>query len=60
MVIDYEQEAERVFWVTERFEDVGVPLSLAIELALAHRDWHEVAQLVEAGCDPQLAGKIIL
>lgn len=60
MVTDYEEEAGLVFWLTERFEDVGIEIPLAIELAIKRRDWHKAQDLIEAGCDPQLAGRIIL
>lgn len=59
MVESYEAEAERVFWLTERFVDEGMDLALAMELALAHRDWHEAHKLIEAGCSPELAARII-
>lgn len=55
-----EEEAELVFWLAERFGDYGIEMPLAMELAMAHRDWHEVEELIRAGCDPQLAGRIVL
>ena len=55
------EAAQIVYWVAERFVlDLGIPYALAMQLALAHADWHEVEELIAAGCDPGVAVSIVL
>ena len=46
-------------WRSERLCSLGVPAVLAEELADSV-DWHQVADLVDRGCDPVLALEIVL
>jgi hypothetical protein len=45
-------------WRVERLTGLGVPGTLA-EAHADHLDWHQVARLVEQGCPPQLALRIV-
>ena len=45
-------------WRVDRLTRIGVPGSLA-EVYADHLDWHEVARLVQRGCPPQLALRIV-
>ncbi|HUK44506.1 MAG TPA: hypothetical protein VLV28_04355 [Gaiellaceae bacterium] len=48
-------------WRAEALEKVGYDLSSALELAGRHDvDLHQAVELVEAGCPPELALKILL
>ena len=46
-------------WRVERLTGLGVPRTLA-ETFADHLDWHQVARLVQGGCPPQLALRIVL
>jgi hypothetical protein len=46
-------------WRVDRLTRLGVPGSLA-EVYADRLDWHQVARLVQRGCPPQLALRIIL
>jgi hypothetical protein len=49
-----------VRWRGEQLTDAGFGLPLAAELARDIRyDLHELIQLVERGCDPELAVRIL-
>jgi len=45
-------------WRVERLTGLGIPGPLA-EAYADHLDWHQVARLVQRGCPPQLALRII-
>jgi hypothetical protein len=45
-------------WRVERLTGLGIPAPLA-EAYADHLDWHQVARLVQRGCPPQLALRII-
>jgi hypothetical protein len=45
-------------WRAAQLKRLGVPGSLA-EAYAAHLDWHQVAYLVDRGCPPWLAVRII-
>ena len=45
-------------WRVERLTGLGIPGTLA-ETYADHLDWHQVARLVQRGCPPQLALRII-
>jgi len=48
-------------WRAEALEKVGYDLTSALELASRHDvDLHQAVELVEAGCPPELAVKILL
>jgi hypothetical protein len=44
--------------VVTRLTRLGLPLSLA-EVYANHIDWHQVARLVQRGCPPRLALRIV-
>jgi hypothetical protein len=46
-------------WRVERLTGLGIPRTLA-ETCADHLDWHQVARLVQRGCPPQLALRIVL
>lgn len=46
-------------WRVERLTALGIPATLA-EACADHLDWHQVARLVQRGCLPQLALRIVL
>ena len=46
-------------WRVDRLTRLGVPGSLA-EVYADHLDWHQVARLVQRGCPPRLALRIVL
>jgi hypothetical protein len=46
-------------WRVERLTGLGVPRTLA-EACADRLDWHQVARLVQGGCPPQLALRIVL
>ena len=47
-------------WRAEALEKVGYDLASALELAARHDvDLHQAVELVEAGCPPDLALKIL-
>jgi hypothetical protein len=45
-------------WRVERLTGLGVPLALA-EAYADRLDWHQVARLVQRGCPPELALRIV-
>ena len=45
-------------WRVARLAQFGVPPSLA-EVYADHIDWHQVAGLVQRGCPPRLALRIV-
>ena len=57
-----ETEAEKVErWRAEALEKVGYDLESAMQLAARHDvDLHLAVELVEAGCPPELALRILL
>lgn len=48
-----------VTWRACRLHDAGFPWALADSVARTHTDLHELLQLVDAGCPPQLAARIL-
>ena len=46
-------------WRVDRLTRLGVPGSLA-EVYADRLDWHQVARLVQRGCPPRLALRIVL
>jgi hypothetical protein len=46
-------------WRVDRLTRLGVPRSLA-EVYADRLDWHQVARLVQRGCPPRLALRIVL
>jgi hypothetical protein len=51
---------EVVRWRRERLTDVGFPVSVAARLAKDTRyDLHALIELVERGCSPDLAPRIV-
>jgi hypothetical protein len=45
-------------WRVSRLTGLGIPESLA-ELYADHLDWHQIARLVQRGCPPLLALRIV-
>ena len=45
-------------WRVWQLAQLGVPWSMA-QAAADHVDWHQVARLVQHGCPPQLALRIV-
>ena len=45
-------------WRVARLTQLGIPGPLA-EVDADHLDWHQVARLVQHGCPPQLALRIV-
>jgi hypothetical protein len=45
-------------WRVSRLDRLGIPASLA-EVYAERVDWHEVARLVQRGCPPLLALRIL-
>ena len=45
-------------WRVTQLRRLGVPDSLA-EVDADYADWHQVARLVQRGCSPQLAVRIV-
>ena len=45
-------------WRVERLTGLGIPGTLA-EAYADYLDWHQVARLVQRGCPPQLAMRIV-
>ena len=45
-------------WRVARLAQFGIPESLA-EVYADHIDWHQVARLVQRGCPPRLALRIV-
>jgi hypothetical protein len=51
---------EVVRWRRERLAETGFPLSLAASVAMnRHYDLHALIELVERGCPPELALRIL-
>ena len=57
----YEREAQEVAqWRRERLSETGFPLPLAARIADdPHFDLHALIELVERGCPPELAARIL-
>jgi hypothetical protein len=47
-------------WRVWQLTRLGVPFSLAQAAAANRVDWHQVARLVQHGCPPRLALRIVL
>jgi hypothetical protein len=45
-------------WRVARLTRLGFPALLA-EIHADHLDWHQIARLVQRGCSPQLALRIV-
>lgn len=45
-------------WRVARLAQFGIPQSLA-EAYANHIDWHQIARLVQRGCPPRLALRIV-
>jgi hypothetical protein len=45
-------------WRAMQLKRLGVPATLA-EVSADHVDWHQVAKLVQRGCPPHLALRIV-
>jgi hypothetical protein len=45
-------------WRVARLAQFGIPQSLA-EVYADHIDWHQIARLVQRGCPPRLALRIV-
>jgi hypothetical protein len=45
-------------WRVTQLRRLGVPAALA-EVDADYADWHQVARLVQRGCSPQLAVRIV-
>ena len=45
-------------WRVARLTRLGIPALLA-EIHADHLDWHQIARLVQRGCPPQLALRIV-
>ena len=45
-------------WRVARLTRLGIPELLA-EIHADHLDWHQIARLVQRGCPPQLALRIL-
>jgi len=45
-------------WRVSQLKRLGIPGSLA-EVYADHLDWHQIARLVQRGCPPRLALRII-
>lgn len=54
-----EDELEVLTWLVERFEELGFPYRLALELTRQHVTWHDAEALIRAGCKPELAAEIL-
>lgn len=55
---DLERAAD---WRLKRLLDAGFPIEQASEIAIrSDIDLHQALQLVERGCDPELAARILL
>jgi hypothetical protein len=48
-----------VTWRACRLREAGFPTHLAEALAVGHVDLHALLQLVDAGCPPELAARIL-
>jgi hypothetical protein len=45
-------------WRVAQLKRLGIPWSLA-EAEADHVDWHQIARLVQRGCSPRLAWRIV-
>jgi hypothetical protein len=45
-------------WRVARLTQLGIPRAVA-EVEADHLDWHQVARLVQHGCPPRLALRIV-
>jgi hypothetical protein len=48
-----------VAWRARRLREAGFPPALAEPLARTHVDLHALLELVDAGCPPRLAARIL-
>lgn len=55
-----EDELEVLTWLVERFEELHFPYPVALRLAREHVTWHDADDLIQAGCDPSTAARILL
>jgi hypothetical protein len=60
--VEEETELERIErWRGEELERAGYPPALAARLAASHEvDLHRAVELLESGCDPELAVRILV
>ena len=56
-VIDHDAPLVHEWWVTQ-LTRLGIP-SLLAQTAADHVDWHQIARLVQRGCPPKLALRIV-
>ena len=56
-VIDHNEPLVHT-WRVARLTRLGIPALLA-EIHADHLDWHQIARLVQHGCPPQLALRIV-
>jgi hypothetical protein len=54
------EEELTLAWRFSQLERAGFSRQLAAELALSHVDLHDAAELVQQGCEPALAARILL
>lgn len=52
-------ENEVIAWRLSQLESLGFTPDQAVSLAATRVDLHEVAKLIEAGCTPELAARIL-
>jgi len=56
-----DSEVERMrAWRVSRYDRLGLPYPLALELAIAGADWHKVKDAVDRGASPELVERIFL
>jgi hypothetical protein len=55
---DYDEDILVHEWRAEQLRRLGLPHAVA-ELYAVLVDWHEIADLVERGCPPELALEIV-
>jgi hypothetical protein len=51
-------ELQALRWRVSRLRCLGIPAALA-EAYAARTDWHQIARLVQRGCPPPLALRIV-
>ena len=59
-MLDVEDPRTVTNWRFEVLVEAGYPVRLAEALAETHVDLHRAVMLVEQGCDPLVAGDILL
>lgn len=50
---------QRAAWSIEQMVKLGVPMTTAEQLAKQYVSWHEVKDLIDRGCDPERAARIV-